>query len=230
MEEAAQHSAGISIIDISVAVILLLSAILAFMRGFLREAVSLATWTGAFFATIYLYPVVQPWMRTQIDKAIIADGATAVTLFCVALIILIPIGSMIANIVKGNTLTAIDRSLGFVFGLLRGMLVACLMYLGALVVWPQPDMQPDWIASAKTRPLLEAGAGLIKSFIPEYSQNEAKVAIQKAEETKKNLDNANSFLQQLTIPKPGANKGSQPAYDANERQSLEQLIEKQANE
>jgi membrane protein required for colicin V production len=226
--QAAQHASDFSWLDLSVLIMLLLSAILAFLRGFVREALSLVTWVGASAAALYLYPVAQPWMRQHIENAAIADAATGLAIFCIALILLIPLSMVIANAVKGNTLTAIDRSLGFVFGILRGVLVVCLLYLVALWIWPKQEMQPEWIQIAKTRPILESGAKMIQSFIPQNNQDDAKRAIDRADEAKKQLDAADKLLQQLTVPKPGTDKEQQPAYDTDQRQQLEQLIEKKS--
>jgi membrane protein required for colicin V production len=230
MEEAATQAGGISWVDLTVVAVLLLSAVLAFMRGLVREALSLGTWIGAAVAAIYLYPVVQPWMHEHIKTKAIAESATGLAIFCVALIILIPASNVIANAVKGKTLTAIDRSLGFVFGLLRGTLVVCLLYLVMMWIWPKPEMQPEWLKEAKTRPVLETGAQMIQSMIPASSEDEAKKAIEKAESTKQKLDAADELLQKLTVPQAGADKGNQPAYDAEQRQKLEQLIEKKTQE
>src|SRR5262249_54080199 len=115
-----QHS-GLNIVDIVVFATILLSGALALWRGLVRELLSLAAWVGAAMATVYFYPHLRPWMHEHIKSEFGADAATGLTIFCAALIVLIPIGYLISGLVRGRALTAIDRSLGFVFGLGRGV-------------------------------------------------------------------------------------------------------------
>jgi membrane protein required for colicin V production len=136
---------GINIVDLSIVVILLISGGLALLRGLVREVVVLGVWIGSTVFTAMLYPIAKPWMGHYIKNEMGADAATAVALFCVSLIVLIPLGSLISGFVKGRTLTAIDRSLGFIFGLIRGALVISLLYLGASWIWPDLDHQHEWL-------------------------------------------------------------------------------------
>jgi uncharacterized membrane protein required for colicin V production len=80
-------------------------------------------------------------MSHYIKNEMGADAAAALALFCASLIVLIPVGHLVSSLIKGDTLTAIDRSLGFVFGLIRGALVVSLLYLGASWIWPVLDQQ-----------------------------------------------------------------------------------------
>jgi membrane protein required for colicin V production len=159
-----QHS-GLNIVDLVVFAVILLSGALALWRGFVRELLSLAAWTGAAYATVYFYPLLRPWMHQHIKNEFAGDAPTGLILFCVALALLIPLGYFISGLVRGRTLTAIDRSLGFVFGLARGVLVVSLLFLITLWVWPEKE--PEVLAQARTRPYMAEGAEVMKSFLPE---------------------------------------------------------------
>ena len=160
------------------------------MRGFVRELFSLVAWVGAYFAAAKLYHLAVPFVHHYIknDKAV--EWASMAAVFTVTLIALIIVGSLICNLIKGSTLTAIDRSLGFVFGLGRGVLVVCIIYLVAtMVLWPDIDKPPapptetadnaqpqqdkghyappDFLMQAKSRPLVSYGANLLKEILPE---------------------------------------------------------------
>jgi len=189
---------GMNIIDLAVFAIILFSGLLALMRGLVREVLSLGAWAGAIMATVYLYPTLRPWMHQHIHTASMADAATVITLFCVALAILIPAGFFLAGLVRGRALTAIDRSLGFIFGLLRGAAVVCILFLLSLWVWPDKVSEPGPLADARTRPFLVYGAEMMKVFLP-------KEDIQKVDENMRAFNgHAKAVtLDQMTTPTVG---------------------------
>ncbi len=216
MEQAAQDAASQAVngnwVDVTVLVILLLSAAFAFMRGFVREALSLACWLGALIVTMVGYPFLNPIMREEIEQKVVADGATALVLFCGSLLILIPLTYFLGNFSKGKTLTAIDRSLGFVFGLVRGVLVVCLIYLFLSWIWPKPDSMPNWLLEARTRPFMAHGAEMIQSAIPKDQKATAQAAREKADRINQQLKDNDALLENLSVPKPQI-KTQEPAYE-----------------
>ncbi|MBC7136294.1 MAG: CvpA family protein, partial [Oceanibaculum nanhaiense] len=146
--------------DILVFAILLVSGLLAFFRGFVREVLSVGAWVGAAFSTLYGFQHVRPYARDLIGIDMVADIAAGVGLFIIALIILSVVSNMLAGLVKGSALNAVDRSLGFLFGLLRGAVLVCLAFL--VLDWAVAEQErPNWITNAKTMPLVERGAGFI---------------------------------------------------------------------
>lgn len=137
----------------------LLSGLLALMRGLVREVCSLAAWAGAFVAAAKLSYLVEPWAHKYLKSDSLASNAAMIATFFAALIILSLVGMLICRLVQGDALTAIDRSLGFVFGLLRGALLVCLLYLVAMsTFWPDLDL-PD-SANLAT---LQAGGQSVKN-------------------------------------------------------------------
>jgi len=184
-------------VDLGVFVVILLSGALALYRGFVREVLSLAAWAGAGIATVYLYPLLRPWMHEHVKSEFGADALTGLTLFCLALAVLIPLGYIISGLVKGRALTAIDRSIGFIFGLARGALVVCLLFLITLWVWPDEKKEPDILSQARTRPFMAAGAETLKDLLP-------KEEMDKMSEHMKALDKEMAAkapsLEQLTTP------------------------------
>ena len=79
----------------------------------------------------------------------------------------LPLAYFVSSLVRGRALTAIDRSLGFVFGIARGVLIVCLLFLVTLWVWPEKEREPEALAQAKSRPLLASGAEAMKDFLPQ---------------------------------------------------------------
>ena len=67
----------------------------------------------------------------------------------------------------------IDRTLGFVFGLARGVFLVCLAYLLIAMALPPADW-PPWLRDAKSGPYLNEGADLLKGFLPEVAETEER--------------------------------------------------------
>lgn len=176
----------ISVTDIAVAVILLLSGLLALSRGFVHEVLSIGSWVGAAFAGLYGFPYVRPYARDLIGTEFIADIVAGAGTFIVALIVLTIITKLIAEQVQDSALNPLDRSLGFVFGLLRGVIIVCLIY-GAIEWMIPAKKQPEWIRDAKSMPLIEQGTVMLKQLIP--SDAAEKIATE-AEEQHKKVNNA----------------------------------------
>jgi len=216
----------ISITDIAVGVILLLSGLLALSRGFVHEVLSIGSWVGAAFAALYGFPHVRPYVRDLIETEFIADIAAGAGTFIVALIVLTIVTKLIAEQVQGSALNPLDRSLGFVFGLLRGIIIVCLLY-GAISWMMPPDKQPSWMRDAKSMPLIEQGTSFLKSLIP------SNAAEKIANEAEAQRDKANNAIElQKTFEKiltPDAKSDTTTpkdpqGYDKQERNDLDRLI------
>jgi membrane protein required for colicin V production len=153
-------------LDIGVLAVVVISALLAFSRGLVRELLSVAGWIAAAFATLYIFPYVQPFARKYISITLAADLGAALVIFLATLTI-ISIGSgWLAKQLHETDFKPLDRSLGFVFGALRGLVLLCLAYL--LFNWAyKPNEQPVWVKEARSRPVLAYGARVLVSLVPD---------------------------------------------------------------
>lgn len=152
-------------IDILVIATLLISGAFAYARGFVHEVLSIAGWIGAAFATIYGTPVLKHFTRQLIDTPFIADLITGILIFIGVLVILSIITKQISRGVKESALGALDRALGFLFGLLRGAVVVSLVWIGYEWTTP-PKEQPEWLFDARTMPTIIRGASMLKALVP----------------------------------------------------------------
>ena len=100
--------------DDGVGVLVLISAILATARGLTREVLSLATWAGSAAIAIYMWQYHPEIARGYIAEQIVADIATVVVSFIVALIVLHLLTMSIADFVVDSRVGPIDRTLGVV--------------------------------------------------------------------------------------------------------------------
>ena len=122
---------------------ILISGLLAIFSGFVREMYSLFNWSASAYLGSHFYRFAEPLVKEYISNPSTVADVSIFIVFCVFFIIFGVLGMFVTRLVKGNALTAIDRSLGFVFGLIRGVFMVCLIYLVVtLVLWPDLDKKP----------------------------------------------------------------------------------------
>src|SRR5713101_7835497 len=140
-------------LDLGIIAIVVLSAIFAFARGFVREALSIVAWVGAAAITLYGFNWVYARVDPMVHNALLSQLIAGFGLFVVSLIVLTIVTGRVARMVRTSALSSIDRTLGFIFGLARGAFLVCLAYL-LLDVSVQPNDRPVWIREAKSAPYL----------------------------------------------------------------------------
>jgi membrane protein required for colicin V production len=183
-------------IDAIVLATLLLSALIAFARGFVLEVLSIGSWIGAAFAAMYGFGPLRPYVSEFLGPGLVADAVTVLALFLGVLVLLSVFSHQISRGLRGGPLGALDRSLGFLFGLARGALFVCLAYLVGSWVVPTGE-QPRWVRDARTLPAIEAGATWLVGLAPQDPRQRAELERQREAEQRR-------FLQQLTVPQPAA--------------------------
>lgn len=147
----------------------LVSAMLAMVRGFSREILSIASWVAAAAAAFFLYKPLLPYIEPHIDNPHIAMAAAAGAVFIVALIIVTIVTMKIADAIIDSRIGALDRTLGFLYGAARGILVVAVALL--FFDWLVGAKPPTWIAEAKSRPLLESIGKKIEDMLPDDPEN-----------------------------------------------------------
>lgn len=151
--------------DVGVGVLVLISAILATARGLTREVLSLATWAGSAAIAIYMWQYHPEIARQYVAEPIVADIATVVVSFILSLIVLHLLTMRIADFVVDSRIGPIDRTLGFVFGVLRGILIAIVITIFG--VWLLPNNLPSWAANAQTLPHLQNMGNQLIAMLPD---------------------------------------------------------------
>jgi membrane protein required for colicin V production len=127
---------GFTLIDAVVAGVVLISAILAYARGFVREALAIAGWMAAAVVAFIFAPQVEPLVtEVPVLGDFLADScelsliAAFAGLFAVALIVVSLFTPFFAGAVQGSALSGIDQGLGFLFGVLRGFILVALAFV-----------------------------------------------------------------------------------------------------
>jgi membrane protein required for colicin V production len=205
-------------LDLAVLGIVLLSAIFAFARGFVREALSIVAWVGAAFVTFkgfdWVYAQVEPLVHNTLLSQLIAG----LGLFFGSLIVLTIMTGIVARMVRATGLSPVDRTLGFIFGLARGAVLVCLAYLLLDIAVPKDD-RPSWIREAKVEPYIHEGADVMRGFLPESLKSKSAAA---AEELIRKIDpkGAAAAAEELAkkasgaLSNPTATPGPPPAAGA----------------
>jgi membrane protein required for colicin V production len=155
--------------DVGVGILVLISAILATARGLTREVLSLATWAGSAAIAIYMWQFHPEIARGFIQEQIVADVATVIVSFIVALIVLHLITMRIADFVVDSKIGPLDRTLGFVFGVARGVLIAVVLVIFGQ--WLMGPNLPSWASESRSLPVLESmGESLIAALPPDLEK------------------------------------------------------------
>jgi membrane protein required for colicin V production len=211
----------VNITDIAVVVVLLVSAFLAYVRGLVREVLSVAGWIGGGLIAIYAFPYAKPFARDLISIEPAADLAAAIAVFVISLAILSILTSAISKRVQNSELNALDRSLGFLFGLARGGILVSLFYI--IIEWMMPIVdQPAWLRSARTIPLIESSAQQLRSLFPEDAVAAADTA---AAQTNKLIE-SKKVIEGMISPEPkSSNTGTLEGYGRKIRNEMERLID-----
>lgn len=212
-------SLPVNVTDLAVIVVVLLSAIFAFVRGFVHEVLAVGSWLGAAIATLIAFPFAQPFTRQYIAIPLVADIATGAVLFLVVLILLSILTHWISGKVQKSGLGALDRSLGLLFGLARGAILVCLAWIFLIYVMPRED-HPNWISEARSLPLVEQGSGIILALVPGSLLPEGLDAEQPAKA------GSGASFENLIAPAPkGAAQDDRSGYKDGERKDLQRLID-----
>ena len=213
----------VNVTDLAVIAVVVISGLLAFVRGFVHEILAVGAWIGAAIATVFFLPAALPHARDLISIQIAADIAAGAAIFILVLIVLSIFTHWLARRVRESGLGALDRSLGLLFGFLRGALLACLAWLALVALLPR-DQHPPWIREARVLPLIEQGSTMLLAVVPESLLPD--VLLEPAPEAERSID-------RITQPRIGESgsgtkeslPGGAGGYKDAERKELQRLID-----
>ena len=160
----------ITLLDILLIVVMLISGLLAMVRGFMREVLSITAWVLAAGATLYAYPKLLPLAKQYFNNDIVAAAAVVGGVFLITLLIVSVLTIRISDMVLDSRVGALDRSLGFLFGLARGLVIVVVAY--TFFDWLVPDRsKPDWVMHAKSKVVLSSSGDWLKAQLPENAES-----------------------------------------------------------
>jgi membrane protein required for colicin V production len=156
----------ITLLDAILLVVMLISALLAMVRGFMREVLSIASWATAALVTVLAFPKVLPTVQGYLTNDIVAKAVTIGVIFLGTLIVVAVITIKISDMILDSRIGALDRTLGFLFGLARGLLIVVVAY--AFFDWLVLEKsQPKWATEAKSLTVLKVSRDWLISMSPD---------------------------------------------------------------
>ena len=218
------NSLPVNAADLTFVVIVLLSGILAFFRGAVREVLAIGGWVAAAAAAYYGFEYVRPYTLSLIGAPMVADAVTGIGLFVATMVVMALVNGAISRRIKMSSLDTLDSSLGFLFGLARGALVICIAYL-VMVEFVPPEEQPVTVHEARALPLIEVGAGWLVRAVPEDKRGEFELALQTNKDFISKAMDQKQALDVLMGAPPVADAGGAEGYSDGERTDMDRLIE-----
>ena len=236
------------IFDIVAILILLVSCGIAFLRGFIREVLTIFGVAGGLAAAFFFGPTLMPLMNNLlgvedgeepkrlfdlVPYSFIADVLAYSVVFILVVIVLSLLSHFLSGRVRAIGLGSIDRSLGVFFGLVRGILILAVLYL-PLYVLVDEDTRDVWFEGSRTQFYVEKTAAFLSDFIPDDYVSEAKQAAEK--EVQEKARSTREKLQEMDMlrrnreenpesPAKNGDTNSGSGYDDNERQNMNELIQ-----
>jgi membrane protein required for colicin V production len=152
--------------DFIVLALLAVSAAVGFARGAVREIAALVALVAAAGLAVFGLPAFGPMFRHWVHPAWLGTAAALVVVFVVAFVALRLIGAGIARQVQNTQMLGfLDRSLGLLIGLGRGLIVLGALFLMFNAATPE-DLRPHWITGARTWPLANNMGRLLETLAP----------------------------------------------------------------
>ncbi len=163
---------GFTVIDGGVALVIVVSAILAYSRGFVREALSIIGWIVAAIAAYFFAPKAEPLIREiPILKDFLGEScelsiiAAFAAVFALALVVVSIFTPLFSSAVQRSAVGGLDQGLGFLFGVLRGLLLVAI----ALVVYDRVVLSEPiaMIDDSRSNQIFAAAQDALNDSIPE---------------------------------------------------------------
>lgn len=227
---------NVTTLDFVILFIIAISAIFAFARGFAREVLSLASWVVAAYGALFISPLVTPLIDQYVAPQWLAVTLSYLGLFIVILMLSSWLAARLSQSLKSSSIGPLDRTLGIIFGAIRGFVIVCLAYILVLLVLPENE-HPSWLTSARLYPALQTGTAVIMATIPEDSipidRNKIDEAVSKGkQEINRSTTDAisNELDRQIEnilgpqSPNKSQDNQSGKGYNQNDRAILDSLI------
>jgi len=236
------------IFDLVVLAALIISSIIAFLRGFIRESLTILGVVGGAFAGLAFGPKLAPQMREWlgvtnaadpkklfdlIPYTVLADILAYGAVFVVVVVILSIVSHILANGAKALGLGALDRSLGVLFGIARALVLLALLYLPVYMLVDN-DTRDKLFGDSRTRPYVESMAAEISSRLPQSLSDQVE---KKTEAVRSGLNSTTreKLLNIDVLPDADKKAAAQSdkttkGYEVEQLQEIQNLIEEKVQQ
>jgi membrane protein required for colicin V production len=211
--------AGLSItaIDVLVAIILLVSAGFAVFRGLIRETFAILEWVAAGYAALRFTPVFRPLLVDYISPPWLEWIAVFIGTFLLVFIPLSILSHRLAEMVKKTEIGPIDRFLGFVFGIGRGLVIVGFAYIAFAALVPLRD-HPETLTKARLFPVIRNTSDILRSLVPGIGK------ANNGEDSQQASARATG-PERRSVTKSASESATPKTYGASDRSALDRLFE-----
>lgn len=235
------------LIDAIILGVLLVSAVFAFLRGFIRETLTILGVVGGLAASLafgkQLVPLMRQWLGVDenakdpqmlagvVPYTVLADVLAYGSIFLVVVIVLSVISNLLAKWARTIGLGPIDRTLGVLFGIARGMLVLAVLYLLPYLLFTE-DARKEWFKGSRTIVYIEMTSAWLSEFLPDSVKNTTPSAAADSASTmaKATRDKLKDLeLLNSDEPKKETTSPAEDGYEIEQRQNMQELIQDQSD-
>lgn len=216
---------SINIVDIIALIVIAISALLAWSKGFVREVLWIAAWIMAAAAAVWAGPHLLPYWQPYIESPLLAEIANRSTIFLVTLIVFVAITHMITRRIHDGHFGVVDRTLGLGFGVARGALIVVLGVM--LLQWLIPDeKERPWLAEARLAPYIAVGSEMLVNLVPKEWVAKGEEALSSSRDALDPMNAAQNAINGMSNGTSGLpDSPPETGYQNREREDLERRIE-----
>jgi membrane protein required for colicin V production len=208
---------SITAIDVLVAVIVLVSAGFAVFRGLIRETFAIIEWVAAGYVALRFTPVFRPLLLGYISPPWLEWITVFIGTFLLVFIPLSILSHRLAEIVKKSEIGPIDRSLGFVFGIGRGLVIVGFAYIAFAALVPLRD-HPQTLTKARLFPVIRNTSDVLRSLVPGMGKA-------KSDEDSQQANTRANGPERRSVTKSASESTTPKTYGASDRSALDRLFE-----
>lgn len=152
-------------LDIFIIAVLVISTVISVMRGFAKDAISLSAWVLAFIVAVTLADKFALILPQSMEDPRLRLGVAIAVLFVATLVMGMVANFMLAGLINLTKAHNLDRSLGALFGFVRGLVIICLLVVLGVFIGLN---QVDWWQSSKLIPIAQT---IIETLMPILPDN-----------------------------------------------------------
>ncbi len=132
-------------LDSSLIFLIFILSIIGLIRGFLNELASIINWSGSFYLTSKIKPLIVPFLKNKIQIPFILDIIVNAVVFVSLIITLSILNKYLISKIKKIIPTSTNNGLGFLFGFIKGILLSGLIVAFLTIIYKNSIRQPDWL-------------------------------------------------------------------------------------
>ena len=214
------NNLNINALDIIILISVLISIIIGYSRGLIRESFSIFNWLFASWLSFKYYSNLKIILKDLISPEIIVDALSFGLIFLTVIISLSMISNVISKNIKNSLLGPIDNILGMIFGFLRAfILVLVLVIAGNQTIWKN-DAIPSLLSKAYSYPIIVLSIAYLEKFFPNEILSFDYESLDFKKLKLNNIIDKNKLFEEPQIKKNDVNEG---AYTPAEREQMNRL-------